>query len=76
MERRYFGDVLMTIAVLLRSGVMGNYHAPFWRAVEGVTPSLTLILRDYFLASGSGVLACGDDVRPKLETISGRGSCH
>ena len=22
---------------------MGNYHAPFWRAVEGVTPSLTLI---------------------------------
>jgi hypothetical protein len=22
---------------------MGNYHVPFWRAVEGVTPSLTLI---------------------------------
>jgi putative transposase len=30
-------------------------------------------LRDYFLASGSGVLACGDDVRPKLETISDGG---
>lgn len=23
---------------------MGNYHVPFWRAVEGVTPSLTLII--------------------------------
>ena len=23
---------------------MGNYHAPFWRAVGEVTPSLTLIL--------------------------------
>jgi len=35
-----------------------------------------LNLRDYFLASGSGVLACGDDVRPKLETVSGSGNCH
>jgi putative transposase len=33
-----------------------------------------LNLRDYF-ASGSGVLACGDDVRPKPEPISGRGNC-
>ncbi|WP_367267870.1 zinc ribbon domain-containing protein [Okeania sp. SIO2C9] len=33
----------MTIAVLLRSAVMGNYHAAFWRAVEGATSSLTLI---------------------------------
>ncbi|MEH2419343.1 MAG: hypothetical protein V7K12_29745, partial [Nostoc sp.] len=31
-------------AVLLRSGMMGNYHVPFWRAVEGATPSLTLII--------------------------------
>jgi hypothetical protein len=23
---------------------MGNYHVPFWRAVEVVTPSLTLII--------------------------------
>ena len=23
---------------------MGNYHVPFWRAVEEVTPSLTLII--------------------------------
>ncbi|MHC5731967.1 MAG: hypothetical protein ACYTXY_49445, partial [Nostoc sp.] len=37
-------DVLMTTAVLLRSEMMGNYHVPFWRAVEGATPSLTLII--------------------------------
>jgi hypothetical protein len=43
MDRRPLSDVLMTTAVLLRSGVMGNYHAPFWRAVEEVIPSLTLI---------------------------------
>ena len=35
----------MTIAVLLRSGVTGNCHAPFWRAVEGATSSLTLIFQ-------------------------------
>lgn len=35
----------MTTAVLLRSGMMGNYHVPFWRAVEEVTPSLTLIIK-------------------------------
>ncbi|WP_373538979.1 hypothetical protein, partial [Chamaesiphon sp.] len=45
LARRYVGnDVLMTTTVLLRSGMMGNYHVPFWRAVEGATPSLTLIL--------------------------------
>jgi uncharacterized membrane protein YuzA (DUF378 family) len=33
----------MTTTVLLRSGMMGNYHVPFCRAVEGATPSLTLI---------------------------------
>ena len=27
--------------------MIGNYHVPFWRAVEGVTPSLTLILVAY-----------------------------
>jgi hypothetical protein len=43
MDKRPLNDVLMTTAVLLRSGVMGNYHAPFWRAVEGATLSLTLI---------------------------------
>jgi hypothetical protein len=36
----------MTTAVLLRSGMMGNYHVPFWRAVEGATPSLTLIIKN------------------------------
>ncbi|MEG4328236.1 hypothetical protein, partial [Microcoleus sp. herbarium5] len=35
---------LMTTAVLLRSGMMGNYHVPFCRAVEEATPSLTLII--------------------------------
>ncbi|NET07606.1 MAG: hypothetical protein F6K16_23460 [Symploca sp. SIO2B6] len=35
----------MTTAVLLRSGMMRKYHVPFWRAVEGATPSLTLILK-------------------------------
>jgi hypothetical protein len=34
----------MTTAVLLRSPMMGNYHVPFWRAVEEVTPSLTLMI--------------------------------
>jgi hypothetical protein len=46
MGRRCSGDVLMTTAVLLRSGMMGNYHVPFWRAVERATSSLTLISID------------------------------
>ncbi len=25
---------------------MGNYHVPFWRAVEEATPSLTLIIKN------------------------------
>jgi len=33
----------MTIAVLLRSGMMRKYHVPFWRAVGGVTHLLTLL---------------------------------
>jgi hypothetical protein len=37
----------MTTTVLLRSGMMGNYHVPFWRAVEVATPSLTLIVIVY-----------------------------
>ncbi|MEG4422275.1 hypothetical protein QUA70_27380 [Microcoleus sp. LAD1_D5] len=48
LEKRYVGnDVLMTTAVLLRSGMMGNYHVPFWRAVEEATPSLTLIILNW-----------------------------
>ncbi|WP_233455519.1 MULTISPECIES: hypothetical protein [Nostocales] len=44
--------------------MMGNYHVPFWRAVEGATPSLTLILRDEglrILTSGTGdkAMKCG-----------------
>lgn len=38
---------------------MGNYHAPFWRAVEEATPSLTLIVAAAqvclnYVTSGSG----------------------
>ncbi len=33
----------MTTAVLLRSGMKGNFHVPFCRAVGVVTPSLTLM---------------------------------
>ena len=33
----------MTTVVLLKSGMMRKYHVPFCRAVEEVTPSLTLI---------------------------------
>ena len=37
----------MTTAVLLRSGMKRNFHVPFWRAVEKVTSSLTLIIMLY-----------------------------
>jgi hypothetical protein len=30
---------------------MGNYHVPFWRAVEEVTPSLTLIILNLALST-------------------------
>ncbi len=46
----------MTTAVLLRSGMMGNYHVPFCRAVEGMTLSLTLIP------------ACGTRLKKTLST--------
>ena len=64
---------------------MGNYHVPFWRAVEEATPSLTLII----LAAGLAVLpmgkapsvkVCGANVRPdrhesigQLQKTSNRG---
>ena len=44
---------------------MGNYHVPFWRAVEGATPSLTLIIRDEalrILALGTSAAASGGNV--------------
>ena len=44
---------------------MGNYHAPFWRAVGEVTPSLTLILNAAINLKQEAVrltvLACGLD---------------
>ena len=59
---------------------MGNYHVPFWRAVEGVTPSLTLIIERWFegiyipIRSDQTVsstdIACGADkpLKSHLET--------
>ena len=47
---------------------MGNYHVPFWRAVEEATPSLTLIIRNEGLciwALGTSVSALRGNVRPK-----------
>jgi hypothetical protein len=58
----------MTTAVLLTSGMMGNYHVPFWRAVEEATPSLTLIIRNEglgILALATSVTALVGNVRPK-----------
>jgi hypothetical protein len=49
----------MTTAVLLRSGMMGNYHVPFWRAVEEATPSLTLIILKKHLESSQDKLRFG-----------------
>ncbi|MEQ9550977.1 MAG: hypothetical protein RIM23_15360, partial [Coleofasciculus sp. G3-WIS-01] len=44
VDKRYVGgDVDMTNPVPMRSGMKGNFHVPFWRAVEGATSSLTLI---------------------------------
>ena len=37
-------DVLMTTAVLLRSGMTRNSHVPFCRAAERATSLLTLII--------------------------------
>ncbi len=41
---------------------MGNYHVPFCRAVEGATPSLTLIISSVAVTinspGGSGALSC------------------
>jgi hypothetical protein len=58
----------MTTAVLLRSPMMGNYHVPFWRAVEEATPSLTLIIKNEGLriwALGTSVTALPGNVRSK-----------
>ena len=44
MGKRYATGVLMKTVVLLRSGMTRKCHVPFWRAVEKVTSSLTLII--------------------------------
>ena len=47
---------------------MENYHVPFWRAVEGATSPLTLIIKNEglrILTLGTSVTTPGGDVRPK-----------
>ena len=58
----------MTIAVLLRSGMTRKCHVPFWRAVEEVTPSLTLII----LAVGHTVKVCEANVSPDQHKLKGQ----
>ena len=59
---------------------MGNYHVPFWRAVEGVTPSLTLIIRKKYQGYDCpvvGVMASpvGVRFRPHLQSSSSLQKC-
>ena len=56
--------MLVTRTVLLRSGMKGNFHVPFCRAVEKVTSSLTLIIK----------VAGGHTAKGRItETLNGRG---
>jgi hypothetical protein len=68
----------MTTAVLLRSGMMGNYHVPFWEAVEEATPSLTLIILNRALNEVALILSVrggfGDTQPVKRETSVGSSS--
>jgi hypothetical protein len=53
---------------------MGNYQVRFWRAVEGATSSLTLIIRNEalrVLSLGTSDTANGGDVR----RLGGKISC-
>jgi hypothetical protein len=64
----------MTAAVLLRSGMIGNYHVPFCRAVEGATPSLTLIIRNravgHSVLKASGVRCNSRTVKEEARALS------
>ncbi|MEH2024846.1 MAG: hypothetical protein V7K62_14860, partial [Nostoc sp.] len=56
-------------------GMMGNYHVPFWRAVEGATPSLTLIILNRGLGTvghtGTFALDASNALGDKTSTLSG-----
>jgi hypothetical protein len=41
----HYGEIYSQVLQdVVKSGMMGNYHVPFWRSVEEETPSLTLII--------------------------------
>lgn len=50
----------MTTVVKLRSRVIGNYQARFWRAVEGATSSLTLISGKFFITKNMSSSKCSN----------------
>ncbi len=67
----------MTTVIKLRSRMMGNYQVRFWRAVEGVTSSLTLIILELGLCTvgHTGINASGDiDLCLGGETPQGKSS--
>ncbi len=73
MGKRYVGGVLMTTAVLLRSGMKRNFHVPFWRAVGGATLSLTLIIAAamVMLQYARGKELASSDVESPSSTLCG-----
>ncbi|MEL7039115.1 MAG: hypothetical protein AAFO04_26425, partial [Cyanobacteria bacterium J06592_8] len=73
MGARYAGDVLMTTAVFLRSGMTRNCHVPFWRAAALVRESLTLMIELWGASvnapRGSELLSCAAVLGlPKADT--------
>jgi len=66
----------MTTAVLLRSGMIGNYHVPFCRAVEGATPSLTLIIEKVGVGHIHDSKRTGRKCKTEISAVSVELSTH